>query len=363
MVCRSCNSGVLSRLDRELASRSIFSLVVSHQLNTPPEYLWDSLPQYGNIAAEVRPNDSWTSLTHWPQMIVLEGKVYFVFDDDDILRLGGQGCIKHFDRCMRRAYHGRNEPKSKWRPEIISTPPANYPPRVFARRPVRQFRTGMSFLCRYRNEEDHKRVRRFLDKGEVSYAKSSREIVEGAGNPGISVESSGDLVMRSLVKIALNLIGLVCQKTDVGGKGFFLTRQLIYSGRPSVGRASLVGGFVPPNARSLLGIRQEAGCHVFRMSHDHRKGVWGVVGTYFGGQSASVIVLPGSSNEDWATCDVTFPIKSRSWAASPSALLLPPYTTDSREFRSLLAQATYEDIGVIAPTLPLANGVVRRLPE
>src|SRR5687768_12587479 len=66
-VCRQCNNGVLSDLDRELCSASPLCIIAAEVLGNGIGQAWDVDHDEGNMLLEAMPNWGTQSMTLWPQ--------------------------------------------------------------------------------------------------------------------------------------------------------------------------------------------------------------------------------------------------------------------------------------------------------
>ena len=66
---------------------------------------------------------------------------------------------------------------------------------------------------------------------------------------------------------------------------------------------------------------------------------------FFGGQIGAAIKFPGPSNESWRTLDVTAPINSPEWKATPSSLLIPSrFTVEWTDLNKLIPNSDFVEM-------------------
>jgi hypothetical protein len=68
-VCKTCNNGVLSDLDKELCSKSPISVIAADEIGGFIAQTWDVDEAAGNLLMEARPDLKRKSMTLYPQMI------------------------------------------------------------------------------------------------------------------------------------------------------------------------------------------------------------------------------------------------------------------------------------------------------
>jgi hypothetical protein len=166
LVCPKCNSGVLSRLDRELCSRSYLSIVASQRMDAHLWQVWDIDHAANNLLVEARP--SWnaegalTDLVCYPQITFERpGRSDLRADAAEFLRFGQEHfprvLFKAARRCFERYCGGKRALHfEKIRSEVVYHD-CRLAPRIFTTKPIADIARNIdeqSFILRFVAEED-----------------------------------------------------------------------------------------------------------------------------------------------------------------------------------------------------------------
>src|SRR5207249_8556008 len=88
-----------------------------------------------------------------------------------------------------------------------------YPPRIFSRRPIAQFRRGMSFEFQYLTTAEKNFALSQLEAWDDSRRFGELEIRRGSALPAIRCFFDAAKVLRALVKLGVNLLAAFCPNT------------------------------------------------------------------------------------------------------------------------------------------------------
>ena len=343
-VCSTCNNKVLSQLDNELVTKSPLSLVAASELLKTTGYTWDVDHSESNLLLEARADESAGSMFVWPQ-IIFDEKLQIRGDAEEVQQFGAENFQDVFVKHLLAAF--QTVKKSLKRPRIVFDPvpekiPPMYrcPPRLFATRSIRDFDNRMHFQCRYQTSSDKRRALHALDKWDSSKRFRDYATQLGSALPSFHLHYDAVAVVRSLTKIALNLLRFLCENTAVDREHLRSAVEFV-TGKHSVKRRILDRqGFVDADSIQALGCPENS--HLFRLVYD--RGWWSVHFAFFASRVGAFVTFPGPSRETWRSANVVAPIGSCEWSVSKTRLVLP-----------LTPQVIWGDLNRIIPSMPLTN--------
>ncbi len=344
-VCSTCNNEKLSALDNELATKSPLSLVAASELLKTTGYTWDVDHSERNLLLEARADESAGSMTLWPQVIFDEAGLQIRGDAEEVQKFGAENFQDVFVRHLLAAF--QTVKKSLKRPRIIFEPvpekiPPMYrcPPRIFATRSIYGFDNRMHFQCRYKTSRDKRRALHALNTWDSAKGFRGYATRLGSALPAFHLHYDGVAVIRSLVKIGLNLLRFLCENTPVDREHFGKAVEMVLGERVVARRILDRNGFVDADSIQDLGCPMDS--HSFRLLHD--RGWWNVHFAFFAGRVGAFVRFRGPNRETWRTANVIAPIGSSEWQFSTTGLLLP-----------LPCRIEWRDLNRIVPSMPLVN--------
>ena len=108
VVCADCNNGFLSRIDRELCSRSYLSFVASQQLDRRLWRAWDVDHAAGHVLVEARPawadDEIMNSLVPYPQITFERRGPEVRGDAEEFLHFGQRDAGRVLFKAVRQAF-------------------------------------------------------------------------------------------------------------------------------------------------------------------------------------------------------------------------------------------------------------------
>jgi len=343
-ICGKCNNEFLSDLDKELTSRSPMILVAAQELHKTAGYSWDIDYSENNLLIEAQLDASARAPTVWPQMIFEEKGWQVRGDGAELDRFGidnfGAVFVQHLVRAFRTLKTSKR-PRFIFEriPRKISTM-YRYPPRVFATRRIWDFDNRMHFVCRYLRADEKRRVLRRLEDLDPQTRLALGDYRLGSSRPAFHLHYEMGAVLRSLIKIAINLLYYVCARTEVDRNHFAWAIRMVTGEQRVSSRAFAENGFVYANDLVTLGCPKNH--HSFRLQHD--RGLWRVWLAFFSGRIGAYVCFPGRSSETWRTVDVEVPVGDRNWRVRTSPILQP-----------LTARVEWKDLQKVIPSLPMEN--------
>lgn len=355
VVCPTCNSGVLGRLDKELCSRSYLSVVASQQINAHLWQTWDVDHAADNLLVEARPvwaDDGYLqSLVCHPQITFERAGPDVRADWEEAARFGndafGRVLFKAARRCFDRYRAGVKRALHLERIRLGSIYDGHrLPPRIFTTHSIagvaENIHRKQSFTLRYANDEDLKFALHSLSNLEEDRKFKGWSYKPGSHRPTLAFYFDIGDTMRALMKIGVNLLAAYCRKTPVNHETFAQAIQIITGDDQIPWRVLAVNGFV--HAEHIQPMRGADNEHTFRLLH--MDGSWRVYFSFFGGRIGAFVRVPGPNNEDWTCANIVAPLGSKDWTFSPSRLLQP-----------LKARVEWNNSKVITPSLKLQNSV------
>lgn len=344
-VCQKCNNGVLSELDDELCRKSFLSIVSAHELKSLLGQCWDIDHSSDNLLLESTPDFAGDSQTVCPQMVFETFGAQLRGDHESLQRVGADRCYKVFVRYMLEAFqefragikrriHLKRIPTNRF---IQSQ--YRYPPRIFSRSPIDEFRTGMSFELRALDEGGLKWALSRLDNWDASATLKNLAVHLGAAMGAVRLSFEGGKVLRALVKMGINLLAAYCPNTPVNRDGFRDVIQVIVGELDVASQLLRANGFVVADDVQAI---KAASAHSFRLLYMDNH--WHVYASFFGGRIGSVVRIPGPSRENWICADIVMPIRSRDVRFSTGGLLQP-----------LTVRVEWKDVRLIIPSINVVN--------
>ena len=349
VVCPDCNNGVLSRIDRELCSRSYLSLVASQRIGAHISQAWDVDHAGRHLLVEAGP--SWAgdgimnSLVCHPQVTFERGGPEVRGDAEEFERFGRDDAARVLFKAARRAFRrwcktGKGINFERVESGVIEDG-YRLAPRVFMPHPVAKIagdihRDKHSINLRYATEEDKRFALYSLSKiGEGTRAGGwSRKRMSECPTLGCYFDIGETL--RALMKLGLNLLAAYCERTPVDHANFARAIRIIRGERQMTPAAFLMNGFVhAEDVRCLEGGDDD---HSFRLMHVD--GEWQVYSSFFGGRAGSFVRVPGPNHEEWNCADIVAPVGSRTWDFRPSAILRP-----------MKVRVAWQDSGALTPSV------------
>jgi hypothetical protein len=310
-VCNSCNNGVLSDLDRELSSASPVGIIAAKTLGRVIGSTWDVDHCGGNFLLEGIPNWAEESMMLWPQLIVTHAGSQLYGDYEEVLDVSYEGFQHLFTQNLLRVFSGWKRTCKGLFFERLRTAKDlpkhyQYPPRVFARRRIQNFADGMTFVVGYETNADKRLLLGTLDNWNSGSTFRKIQVTLGSELPAVRRYWDMGKLLRSLMKLGINLIHDTCEHTTVTPDSFKDAIRLVMGAIGLNKRHFQVSGFVwPSDLRTLH--RSDSG-HSFRLIHDAN--TWHVFSSFFGGRVCTAIQFPGPSRESWTTADISTPLAS-----------------------------------------------------
>ena len=219
-VCRTCNTGVLSQLDKELVSKSPLSLIVFQERGKKVEYVWDVDHSRGNLLLEAHPTKALDSFSLWPQLLLDHDGLELRGDEQELIRFGALDYERAFMARLRHVLH-HTRAKKLILERIAQVPPGyRYPPRVFSTRRIEEFEQGMAFQCRFAGPEDRRRLIRAIEKWPVRTGFATTHSRLGSPLPTMKFHYDRVAILRAFTKQAINMLAHVCRQTQVDDRSF-----------------------------------------------------------------------------------------------------------------------------------------------
>ena len=359
-VCGQCNNGVLSILDRELCNRSHLSMIASQEIEANIWQAWDIDDTAENLLVEAKPyweEGELKRLVCHPQMIFEKAGPQIRGDGEEMERFGKDRVLDVMVRAVRHAMERHNAGKKRaLHFERVRTDLSSrhyrLPPRVYAPRSLEEIESNVldqSFVFRYLTEVDRAfalESMAALEIGDKRQFNRSSHFV-GSRIPPISLYFDAGLVLRALMKIAVNLLAAYCSKTTVNCDTFPKVIQLILGTLHA--NAFLVAGNGFVHAADVGELARPA-CHSFRITRLESE--WIIYMSFFGGRVGAVVSFPGPNWEGWNTMEIVAPIHSKAWTVTTSQLYLP-----------LKVRVEWSNHALISPSLKLQYAQSRMVIE
>jgi len=314
-VCSTCNNGVLSTLDEELATKSPLSIARMLSLEKATDRLWaiSGDKQSGAIRYESKYDASRGTLVTYPQLILEQDGWTLTADDSDIQQIGIGEFQRMFFSCLTLRKKLINAPLK----DTVDTD--NYPPRIFSRRPLCKFEEGMNFHLGYATESDKDFARNCLSRiRESTRIDSPAERVFGSES---SLEISCDqfVVARGLLKISVNLIAWFMGSDFETDEFTPAIRRIMDPRTCGLGLLKSVS-FVQAGELDELAAQSKG--HSFRFDFEPERKMWTCCASFFGGTIGAVMEFPGMR---WRsnTVQVHVPLNNDDWNVEERSIWTP----------------------------------------
>ncbi len=315
-VCTTCNNEILSRLDDELVSRSFLSVLLLGSSGKKLKYAWDVDHESGDMLLEADAQNEFATMRLYPQIIFCEDGSQLRGDEAEYADVGSDTLQEMFIQHLCDAYsdHKNGTDKSKLIFEHIRYVPAgkSFPPRVFSRKRIVDFKHGMHFICRYKNRSDKELLLKNLETLKPTMRFGTYQSMLGSPLPGFNLSFDVITLIRALTKIGINLLANYCTTTTVNNDYFReAIRFVMKGGTRNVRRVLARCGFVAPSDMSVLWSHKNI--HRFRLVYFKWPGKWYLYCSFFGGSACAKIEFAGPNEEQWSTIDITAPVGSPDW--------------------------------------------------
>lgn len=330
-VCGKCN-GLFSALDKELVSRSFMAAVASQEVDSRIWQVWDVDHAAGNLLIEARPDWKLSRMHTYPQIVFDPKGIQTRCGLDEAAKFGQRDAMRIIERSVlrarceliagnRRAMHFE---RINFSEENAFDRQYRFPPRAYFPHSLQvladrlQKRKLASCTVRFATQRGMRTALNALQYWNRDMSIQSVSERQSSRLPAFRFIFDTGMVLRSLVKVGVNLIAYCCPNTPVNPATFQLATNLVRGEIPVAPEDLKLHGFV--NINGVKSIASE-GAHCFRLFHSSRG--WMVIGAFFGGKIGTVVRFPGPNFERWSVLDVTAPINSKTWTLSPSNLSIP----------------------------------------
>ncbi len=353
-VCPRCNSGLLSRLDKELCSRSYLSVIASREIGAHLWQTWEVDHQANNLLVEARPewaaDKSLNSLVCYPQ-ITFERSGPALRGDWEEFRRFGPDASKVLFRAVRHCFgRYRDGEKGAFHFERVRSGATcdgyRLAPRIYTPHPIDHIAANIrtqSFVFRFATEEDKHFVLQALPNLSDGSRLTKCEYKPGSHTPRMGLFFDIGDTMRALMKLGLNLIAAHCPQTPVNHQSFKNVIRIIRNEAGQIPLSLMLSnGFV--HAEDVQAIKAPGNGHSFRLFH--ADGKWHVYSCFFGGQVGSYVQVPGPNHEEWRSADIVAPLGSKDWKVSTSHIL--PF---------MKPRVEWNDGSIVMPSFKLQNSV------
>lgn len=330
VVCPTCNSGILSHLDRELCSRSYLSVIASREIGAHLWQAWDVDHESRNLLVEARPawasDFSLSSLVCYPQITFERRGPEARGDSEEFQQFGQPDATRVLFQAVRHCF-GRYRDGEKGALNLervrsgVIRDGYRLAPRIFTPHPIGEVARNVrrqSFVLRFVYEEDKHFALQTLPN--LNDGRQLGKWVHKLGSryPTICFFFDVGDTMRALMKLGLNLIASHCPNTPVNNDSFASSIRIIRGAAGQIPPRVLdSNGFVRPE--DVEQIKGPKSTHSFRLVH--MDGKWHVYSSFFGGQLASYVRVPGPNHEDWVCADIVAPLGSKKWDVQTSRIL------------------------------------------
>lgn len=309
-VCKECNNGVLSELDNELITQSPLSLIAYRELQSGLRRTWDVDHRSGNVlisAAPIIDERGFMAMWVWPQLILDSEQLSMRANLDELRAFGNDAfnitLIKTAKRTFER--YKRGEKCIIFEKEDPDQIPVGhkFPPRLFAKKKITDFQKEMKMIIGFTTNDDKKRLLNAIDRISPDFRFSNSEAMSGSTEPIIQRQMFPEMIVRALTKIMLNVMAHVCERTPIDRANFGLSIDYV---REVIGPKPRTPpfGFIPPH--EATSIHHPMKGHAIKIVYGN--GRWTALFSFFGGELAAIVQLPGLSSEDWCVLDVQMDI-------------------------------------------------------
>lgn len=296
------------------------------------------------LLLEASPNQALTSMILWPQVVFTLNGPVIRGDLEELQVIGADPFQKVFVRQLLGSFRSLKSKRPRLIFEQIKRPPVGYtyPPRAFASRRVDQFDSKMHFQLRYLTSADKRRALNELDRWGASESFDQKYSVLGSPLPVFKLHYEAVALLRALVKIGINLLSHICEKTEVNHRTFGNAVQFVMGAADLSVKRLHEFGFT--YAADVSALRCPSDAHQFRLIYDARRGMWALYCAFFSGKLGAFICFPGTSREDWSTVDVIVPLGSPKWQIDKTVILQP-----------LKFRVEWKDLTKVIPALRCMN--------
>jgi hypothetical protein len=348
-VCNRCNNA-MSDIDKELVWESPIRLVSWEVLGNHSNDILEFNARR-NLALEARVLPGYVSPVLWPQVVFEPKAPGFFADLNEMKAVGPERYCRVFYAYLMQARRtlqdGSKRPQWLWHRRHKSPRRGLYPPRVFTRHTWDEFNDGMHFECWYVGSLDKNELLYKLDNWRPFEEKTYIQENWGVIDPESFLSYRPRLILRALVKIGINLLAHLCQKTIIGKATF--PKATSYARYDNVnGPDEGAYGFVINDEIQTLGCPAKA--HKFRLTYD--SSWWHMACSFFGGRIGAVVAFPGRNDEAWRRADIVVPLNSGDWTVTTSPIIVPTRF-----------HAEWADTSRIIPSVPLVNLTVEVMHE
>lgn len=312
-VCRKCNNGLLSSLDKELCSRSALSIIAAQELKDKKiSQLWGTDAENEGLLVEGGYDPEIDGLRILPQLIfdsdVFRG-THIRGDPEEIDAFGVNNFQGLFFRQIINAFREYNFEGKKRKlilEKVNSTffsENQRFPARIFTQCSINELEKGSTPILRYLTDDDLKRAFNILANWSVEKRFKKFRLQPTTGSAGFLVIFDQMAVSRALIKIAINLLAYSLNKTSVDRRYFLDAAKVVTSevrGGPFVTRNN---GFVVPHKLESIA---KVDAHVFWLVH--RDGWWRGYFSFFGGRICAKCQFPGPNWDDRDAIEIVSPI-------------------------------------------------------
>lgn len=343
-VCTVCNNA-MSEIDKELVWESPIRLVSWEVLGGHCNDTLD-FDARRNLALEARVLPGYVSTVLWPQVVFEPKAPGFYADLMELKAVGLERFCKvfhgHLMRARRTLQDGSKRPRWLWHKRPKPPRQGQYPPRVFTRHTWDEFSDKMHFECRYVGSLDKGRLLHVLDNWRPFEGETFVQEDFGVVDPESFLSLRPRFILRALVKIGVNLLAHLCEKTAVDRTTF--AKATAFARYDNVtGPDERTSGFVVNADIQALGCPPKA--HKFRLTYDEFS--WHLLCSFFGGRIGAAVSFPGRSVETWRREEIVVPLYSNEWTVETSPILL-----------LTRCRIEWTDVSRIVPSVRMVNPTV-----
>jgi hypothetical protein len=310
----------MSEIDKELSSMSLLGLVAWQELGRRPGDAYDYHENH-DIVPEGYVPKNYQATYLWPQMVLLGKELLFYADSKEMQSVGETDCFKKFYQYLMRARNtlrdGSKRPRWIW--QVVKNPPkrGKFPPRVYTKHRLNELKDEMHFICKYTDSVSKEYILSVIDGWNMSTTNLKTEQYLGCIDPEFTISWRPRYILRALVKIGINLLSHICEKTIVSKDTFSEAIGFVLDDRgkgPSWGDS----GFV--RNEDLQALNCPARAHKFRLTYGPN---WSLDCAFFGGKIGATVAFPGPNHESWARAEVTVPLGSVDWRIERFQIVVP----------------------------------------
>jgi hypothetical protein len=311
----------MSEIDKELVWESPIRLVSWEVMGGHANDTLDFNARR-NLALEARLLPGYVSSVLWPQVVFEPKAPGFCADLAEMKAVGPDRFCRvlhaYLMKARRTLQDGSKRPRWLWQKRPKPPRRGQYPPRVFTRHTWDEFDDKMHFECRYVGSLDKNRLLYTLDNWRPFEGQTFIQENWGVIDPEAFLSYRPRFILRALVKIGINLLAHLSQKTAIGKATF--PKATGYARYDNVtGPDEKSYGFVVNDDIQSLGCPAKA--HKFRLTYDNSW--WHFACSFFGGRIGAVVAFPGRNDEAWRRADIVVPLNSSEWSVTTSPIIVP----------------------------------------